>query len=80
MKNSWCSGLEPDAKKLMRGYFSSSTLLRERMKKLLEDKIRVRGSNVIALDEFDKPSWAYKQADRNGYERALLEVIELISK
>jgi hypothetical protein len=33
----------------------------------------------MSLEEFDNPSWAYKQADKNGYERALLEIIELIS-
>ena len=79
MKSSWCKGLEPDAKKLMQGYFSGSALFRERMEHILNEKIRVRGSNARSLDEFDKPSWAFKQADRNGYERALLEIIELIS-
>jgi hypothetical protein len=79
MKNSWCKGLEDDAKEQMKGYFGSSVLLRERLEHILNEKIRVRGSNVIALEEFDKPSWAYKQADRNGYERAMLEIIELIS-
>ena len=79
MKTSWCKGLEPDAKELMKGYFGSSALLRERMKHILEEKIRVRSSNSIALSEFDNPSWAYKQADKIGYERALLEIIELIT-
>lgn len=79
MKTSWCSGLEEDAKKQMKGYFNSSVLLRERLEHLLKEKIRVRGNNVMELKEFDKPSWAYKQADRNGYERAMLEIIELIS-
>jgi hypothetical protein len=79
MKNSWCSGLEPDAKKQMKDYFNSSPILRERLAYIINSKIKSRNSSSIALEEFDNPSWAYKQADKNGYERALLEIIELIS-
>tara|TARA_R110000822_G_scaffold44184_2_gene118774 strand:+ start:203 stop:442 length:240 start_codon:yes stop_codon:yes gene_type:complete len=79
MKNSWCSGLEPDAKKQMEDYFRSSPILRERLKHLIKNKLKNRNAKSIALEEFDNPSWAYKQADKNGYERALIEIIELIS-
>ena len=79
MKSSWFNGLEPDAKELMRGYFVGSSLLRERLSKLLEDKVRTRNKALITLESYDSPSWAHVQADGNGYERALLEVLELIS-
>jgi hypothetical protein len=79
MKNSWCSGLEPDAKKQMEDYFKSSPILRERLAYIVHNKIKSRNNKSISLEEFDNPSWAYKQADKNGYERALLEIIELIS-
>jgi len=78
MKTSWLSGLEPDAKKQMEDYFKSSPLLRERLVHILENKITSRHKRGLSLEEFDSPSWAYKQADKNGYERAMLEVIELI--
>lgn len=80
MKTSWCKGLEDDAKEQMKGYFGSSVLLRERLEHILKEKIRVRASNANAVEGYDNPSWAYLQADRNGYERAMLEIIELISK
>jgi hypothetical protein len=79
MKNSWFSGLEPDAKKQMEDYFNSSPLLRERLAYIITNKIKSRNTKSMSLEEFDNPSWAYKQADKNGYERALLEIIELIS-
>ena len=63
----------------MEGYYNSSPLLRERLAYIIEGKIKSRHTRGLSLDEFDSPSWAYKQADKNGYERALLEIIELIS-
>lgn len=34
-------------------------------------------SENVTKDDYDSPSWAYKAADRQGYRRALLKVIEL---
>lgn len=79
MKLSWTSGLETDAKKAMEGYFEGSPLLRERLIYIINNKIRNRTKESMTLEAFDNPSWAYKQADKIGYERALLEIIELIS-
>ena len=79
MKTSWVSGLEPDAKKQMEDYFKSSPILRERLAYILENKAKNIRSVNLAVKQFESPSWAYKQADRNGYERAIAEIIELIS-
>jgi hypothetical protein len=32
-----------------------------------------------ATDDYESPSWAYKQADRIGYNRALNQVLDLIN-
>jgi hypothetical protein len=29
--------------------------------------------------DYDSPSWAYKQADQNGYNRALNDIIQLLN-
>jgi len=79
MKKSWTSGLEPDQKKLMEDYFKGSPLLRERLVKLVQNKIRVREADVVSIASYESPSWSHVQADNNGYKRALLEIIELIS-
>jgi len=44
------------------------------LKEILQSKI----PTFVPSTDYDDPSWAYKQADRNGYVRALKEVIELI--
>lgn len=46
----------------------------ERLQKVLEKKLRDR----VPADDYETPSWAFKQADRNGYERAIKEVLDLI--
>lgn len=79
MKKSWTVGLEPDQKKLMEQYFKESPLLRERLVHLLENKVRVRETDSTSLACYESPSWAHVQADANGYKRALMEVVELIS-
>jgi hypothetical protein len=79
MKCSWTKGLTSDDKKLMEGYFLESPLLRERLASIIEDKILLRNKSLYALKAYESPSWAYEQADGRGYERALSEVLELIS-
>tara|TARA_B110000014_G_C20041509_1_gene541360 strand:- start:464 stop:703 length:240 start_codon:yes stop_codon:yes gene_type:complete len=78
MKKSWVSGLEEDQKKLMEGYFNGSPLLRERLKYILEGKISNRTTACEKLETYESPSWAYIQADKNGYNRAIREIMELI--
>lgn len=79
MKKTWLSGLDDDAKELMEGYYNGSPLLRERLKELVENKIDNRRKESESLKSYDSPSWVYLQADNNGYNRALKEIIELIS-
>ena len=45
------------------------------------DKLRDMCYNSIKngkSSDYDNPSWAYKQADQNGYNRALEEIISLL--
>jgi hypothetical protein len=34
---------------------------------------------VVPQADYDSPSWAYKQADRIGYNRALTQVLDIIN-
>lgn len=45
------------------------------LKQILERKILAVRSKK---EEYDKPSWAYFAADRNGYKRALEEIIKIL--
>jgi hypothetical protein len=80
MKTTWTKGLTPDAADELRKEFINATRFRERLRQLLEDKSEVRRKAAFKNDAYDNPSWAYQQADAIGYEKAILEVISLISE
>lgn len=50
-----------------------------RLKDIAEIKIGVNGVARAALSSYDKPAWSEFQADANGYERALKEILSLIN-
>jgi hypothetical protein len=59
--------------------FSQSGVLRERLIDVLNGKKESLRSEVRSKASYESPSWAYLQADANGYERAISEVISLLS-
>ncbi len=75
MKTEWTKDLgAPDAPKFRQSVVDSKIVL---------DKLKLICYNMLLESEkstktdYDSPSWAFKQADRNGYKRALEKVIEL---
>lgn len=79
MKTVWVNGLDAEKKVEMKKEFNSSSLLRERLSALLTDKKRSNRKKNTLETAYDNPNWAFLQADSVGYERALEEVISLIS-
>lgn len=79
MKTSWVNGLELPQQEEMRREYDASLLLRMRMLQLCKDKIETSRTACRQKLSYDSPSWAYLQADAVGYERALEEIISLIS-
>lgn len=59
--------------------FIASKAFRERLIAVLDGKRASLRKDTIARTSYDSPSWAYVQADNNGYERAISEVISLLS-
>jgi hypothetical protein len=45
----------------------------------LEDIVKSRLKDIVVTEDYDSPSWAFKQADRNGYNRALMEIINILN-
>lgn len=79
MKKSLISGLtEEQAEEISRD-FVASAFLRKRLSDILTQKISSKRSESTSKASYDSPSWAYYQADAIGYERALNEVISLLS-
>jgi hypothetical protein len=44
----------------------------------LEQIVNSKIKEIVIANDYDSPSWAYKQADRNGYNRALTEIINIL--
>ena len=49
-------------------------LIFENKEQIVQNRIK----QIVITDDYDSPSWAYKQADRNGYNRALTEIINIL--
>lgn len=75
MKLNWFSHLPKDQQEDFKKQIRSATDVLERLAQILQEK----QTEVVLSTDYDNPSWAYKQADRNGYDRALTEVINLIN-
>lgn len=73
----WVSGIAPEKKADFESYLRNSTIAFDKLKEILEglDKDTLKTTKA----DYDSPSWAYRQADQNGYRRALRDVINLLT-
>lgn len=78
MKTVWTDDLEPDQVIEMRGDFISSSLVRKRLKKIINDKIETKRATIRKDTNYDLSNWDCFIADSIGYERALVEIISLL--
>ena len=74
MKTIWFMDLPKDKQE---GFKRQVTSAKDVLEKL-EEIVRYKLKDVVLTDDYDNPSWAYKQADRNGYNRALTEVLNIL--
>jgi len=79
MKVSWTKGLSPAKKEEIRKSFLACADVRERLSYLIKEKITTARKESISKEGYETNNWAYKQADICGYERALEEIISIIS-
>jgi hypothetical protein len=76
MKSYWfkeCKTKE-DKEKVRQTILSNRQSL-DRLKEILEPMLK----ETAPTTDYDSPSWAYKQADRIGYNRALTSVLDIIN-
>ena len=78
MKIVWKRGLDDQQTKDLEQRYKEAGLLRRRLDVLLRDMIESTRAGAVAERQYDSPNWAYLQADRAGYERALRDIISLI--
>ena len=79
MKTNWTVGMDTAQKTIMKSDFEGSAGMRVRLEQLLRDKIDSKRNSARSDENYSSPNWTLLQADAIGYERALFEVISLIS-
>lgn len=79
MKTVLLKNLTDQQKDEMRQTFAHAAFLRSQLTTLLKEKINASNKIVRSKDSYSIANWAYLQADAVGYERALTEVISLLT-
>lgn len=74
MKTIWFMDLPKDQQEGFKKQVTSAKDVLEKLEELLKTKMK----EIVLTEDYDSPSWAYKQADRNGYNRALTEVLNIL--
>jgi hypothetical protein len=77
MQTLWFSHLSKDEQADFKEFVKNSQKVLDRLSEILYN--RVNDQEVVSTEDYDSPSWAYKQADRNGYLRALREIQTLLN-
>lgn len=68
---------DPDEKARFKQYLHGSKSILERQTAILEEMENDLNQQETDIDQYDSPSWAALQADRNGYRRALRRIKKL---
>ncbi len=80
MKTTWTKGLNPQEKEEVTQEYLSSARFRAKLRDILQDKANEMRAKARSSESYVSANWAYQQADAIGYERAIFEVISLISE
>lgn len=80
MKASWTVNETKERVVEIKGNFIGSSLMREKLMELIQKKIDVSAVASRSKENYGLAGWPFLQADAVGYERALKEVISLISE
>lgn len=76
----WTDNLkDPDEKERFEQALRNDTLVLGRLQEILDIKLTELESQEIKLADYDSPSWAAKQAHRNGYKAGVKFVEDLLS-
>lgn len=74
MKTIWFMDLPKDEQEGFKREIKSAKNVLDKLEQIVNSKIK----EIVIANDYDSPSWAYKQADRNGYNRALTEIINIL--
>jgi hypothetical protein len=74
MKTIWFMDFPKDEQDGFKREVKSAKNVLDKLEQIVQNRIK----QIVITDDYDSPSWAYKQADRNGYNRALTEIINIL--
>ncbi len=78
MKTVWTQGLKnPTEKEEFEKTVYASKKVLDKLKDIVYNKIN--GVEKTSVEDYKSPSWAYLQADKNGYRRALEEITSILT-
>jgi hypothetical protein len=74
VKTIWFMDLPKDEQEGFKREVKSAKNVLDKLEQIVQNRIK----EIVITNDYDSPSWAYKQADRNGYNRALTEIINIL--
>lgn len=74
----WTAGLPKEIEEALVLKLKDSDLVMDRLSYILDRRLEESVEKQISTQSYDKASWPYEQADCNGYQRAMKEVLLLI--
>lgn len=78
MKSIWFSHLKTkDEQEEFKKNVLGSKIVLDKLADIVYNKIKSQERSTVA--DYDSPSWAYRQADKVGYSRALEEIISILT-
>ena len=77
MQHQWYSNLPKQEQEARKRFVLSNEKVLDIAREIVYNMSIVESKPETA--DYDSPSWAYKQADSNGYRRALEDVIKLLT-
>ncbi|MNS07732.1 hypothetical protein D3C71_372380 [compost metagenome] len=80
LKTTWTAGLQKEPADEVRRNYKEALVMRRRLAKILQDKADTSVKDSRSKLLYENPNWALLQADQRGYERAMAEIIALISE
>jgi hypothetical protein len=78
MNSKWLANLSDQEKTDLKASLQAAVPAFWRLTDLLEKRLEENKTLQRSRDTYDKAAWPYFQADCNGYQRAIIEMLKLI--
>jgi hypothetical protein len=77
MKTEWFKGLQPPEVEAMKKSVFGSKIVLDKLIEICYNRSQALKS--VRESDYDSPSWAFKQAHKNGYTQALDDLVEILT-